>query len=890
MKSQEIRETFLRFFEEQGHQRVKSSSLIPASDPTLLFANAGMNQFKDAFLGLSDPGYRRATTCQKCVRAGGKHNDLENVGFTPRHHTFFEMLGNFSFGDYFKKDAIHFAWELVTKKFGIPKDRLRVTVFKDDDEAFELWKAEGVRPDWIVRLGEKDNFWAMGDTGPCGPCSEIFYDWGPEYGCGKPTCAPGCECDVRFLEIWNLVFMQFNRSVDGTLNPLPKPSVDTGSGLERVAAVLQGKYSNYDTDVFAPIFQGIGEVAGKRYHEDEAADISMRVIADHLRAGTFLISDGVNPSNEGRGYVLRRILRRAIRHGKKLGLEKPFLYSLVGKVAESFTTVYPELQTNRKAIETVMREEEERFHETLHRGMGLLEESIQKVTRAGQKILPGDVAFKLYDTFGFPFDLIQVIATENKLTVDEKSFNDLMDKQRQQSSWSRGDDASLAENLNKAIEAQRWETPFLGYDSRLVESAQCLLTLAADGKSVASLSAGSTGFAIFERTPFYAESGGQVGDKGTISAGGSVAHVETTSKIGKTILHRIKVDKGTLDAKQTYELRVDPAARQRTAINHTATHMLHAALRAVLGDRVKQAGSLVDPDRLRFDFTYPRGVTAEEIEKIETLINDEIRQHHDVTVNEMAYDDAIKTGAMAFFDEKYGDKVRVVRVGNSERAFSVELCGGTHLKNTAEIGFFKILSESSVASGVRRIEAITSTTALDYLKGRHQLLSHIEQKLNARGDLTLTKTEQLVAANKTLQKEIEELKLKVAQSGLKGGGGGTALHERAVEVKEKNVRLVVEKVPGSNPKILRTLVDQIRDKLKDRTIVVLASEIEGKISICVGITKDLVGEMDAAKLIQPLAQGVGGTGGGKPDFAQAGGTQPERLDESLAKFKDWLRT
>jgi alanyl-tRNA synthetase len=888
MKSREIREKFLQFFEKHGHQRVRSSSVIPASDPTLLFTNAGMNQFKDVFLGLNDPGYRRATSCQKCVRAGGKHNDLENVGFTPRHHTFFEMLGNFSFGDYFKKDAIHFAWDLVTRELGLPKDRLRVTVFEKDDEAFDHWKSEGVKPEWITRLGEKDNFWAMGDTGPCGPCSEIFYDWGKEHGCDRPDCGPGCPCDTRFLEIWNLVFMQFNRSSDGTMVPLPKPSVDTGSGLERVSAVMQGKYSNYDTDVFFPLIQGIEKITGKKYHNEENADVSMRVIADHLRAGTFLLSDGVVASNEGRGYVLRRILRRAIRHGKKLGQEKPFIFQLVKNVVDHFGNVYPELAQNQKAVEVMMREEEERFHETLHRGMGLLEENIQKLVKSGTPVLPGDVAFKLYDTFGFPFDLISVIAQENKLSVDEKGFASLMEKQRQKSTWNKSEDSQLMENLAKTIESKKWETPFLGYDNKLVAHATALGVFSVDGKEAPTLATGANGFVIFQHTPFYAESGGQVGDKGIVTKQGASAKVDSTFKIGRVTIHGISVTAGKISPGEEYELNVEPRTRQLTAVNHTATHMLHAALRTVLGDRVKQAGSLVEPERLRFDFAYPRAVAAEELTQIEQIINDEIRRADGVETQEMSFDQAMKTGALAFFDEKYGDRVRVVRVGGKEKPFSVELCGGTHLTNTEQVGVFKVLSESSVASGVRRIEAVTSVTAVEYLEERHRALADIEDRLNAKGNLALSKVEQLLTQNKSLQKEVEDLKLKAAQGNLKSGNGAPGLHERAVEVKGKNVMLVMEKVAESGPKILRTLVDQIRDKLKDRTIVVLGSEVEGKASICVGLTKDLVGKYDAAKLIQPLAQVVGGTGGGRPDFAQAGGPKPELLDQSFSQFREWL--
>jgi len=890
MKSVEIRETFLKFFENYHHQRVKSSSLVPAGDATLLFTNAGMNQFKDAFLGAADLGFKRATTCQKCVRAGGKHNDLENVGFTARHHTFFEMLGNFSFGDYFKKEAMTYAWELVTRYYSIPVDKLYVTVFEKDDEAFELWKQVGVSPDRIYRLGEKDNFWAMGDTGPCGPCSEIYYDWGNQYGCGKPTCNPGCECGARFLEIWNLVFMQFNKDASGALLPLPKPSVDTGAGLERIAAVLQGKYSNYDTDVFTPLFTAIESVTGLKYHANNETDISMRVIADHMRSATFLIADGVNPSNEGRGYVLRRILRRAIRHGKKLGQDRPFLYQIVGSVCDAYGSVYPELGKGRKIVEVVIREEEERFHETLHRGMGLLEETIQTVQKANGKTIPGEVAFKLYDTFGFPFDLIQVIALEHGLAVDEKSFNERMEKQRSQSVWNRGEGAELKEKIAKALETKRWETPFLGYESDQGESTLVML-LAETGDEVRELKTGQNGYVILEKTPFYAESGGQVGDRGVVAQGENQAEVNTTLKSGKTVLHKVTVVSGALRTGDKYRLAIDSSLRRRTAINHTATHMLHAALRKVLGDRVKQAGSLVDPERLRFDFTYPRAVSSEELTKIENIINAEVIADSAVTVAEMGFDEAMKTGALAFFDEKYGDRVRVVKIkGQQTEPFSVELCGGTHLKRTSEIGFFKVVSESSVASGVRRIEAITSTTAYQFLETRSEWFHQVESLVVAKGEAALQKLQQLSAQNKILQKEVETLKLKLAQGGVQAKGESSgALHEKSVAIEGTDLKLIAEKVLGVSPKILRTLVDQVRDKLKEKTVVALATEEAGKVAICVGITKDLVGKLDSSKLIQPMAKAVGGTGGGRADFAQAGGNLVAEIDGALALLKKELK-
>ncbi len=879
MKSAEIRESFLKFFEGHGHTRVKSSSTIPAADPTLLFTNAGMNQFKDCFLGLNDPGYRRATTAQKCVRAGGKHNDLENVGYTPRHHTFFEMLGNFSFGDYFKKDAIAFAWDLVTNKWGIPKDRLRVTVFRDDDEAFDLWKAQGLNPDWIERLGEKDNFWAMGDTGPCGPCSEIYFDFEP----GKATGTPGTD-DKRFLEIWNLVFMQFNRDSSGKMEKLPKPSVDTGAGLERVAAVLQGKFSNYDSDVFAPLIADIAKKVGKSYSGDDAT--SMRVIADHMRACSFLIADGAIPGNEGRGYVLRRILRRAIRHGKKLGQEKPFLFDLVGSVANGLGSVYPELVQQKKHVEELMREEEQKFHETLHRGMGLLDDTMERLRKDQKTILPGDVAFKLYDTFGFPYDLIEVITREHNLGVDQKGFDERMAKQRSLSVFNKGERKEAIEKLTRAVQDNKWITTFTGYEGTVKEQSTLLGLFDENGAPLKAVTADKPAYLIFEETPFYAESGGQVGDNGNAEASSGDAEIVDTFKIGKAFVHEALVRKGTVTLGAQCRLVVDAGARKRTAINHTATHLLHAALRKTLGDRVKQAGSLVDGERLRFDFTFPRGVTPEERQQIEAQINDQVRQAATVSVEEMSYDDAIKSGALAFFDEKYGDRVRVVRVGGKEDPMSVELCGGTHLSNITDIAFFKILSESSVASGVRRIEAVTADGAIGYLLEREGYLRTIERALNTTAEIAPSKIEALLKDAVTLKKENEDLRLKVAQGATKGDGG-KALHDQTEDV--GGLKVVAVEVPSANPKILRTLVDQVRDKLKQQSVVALACTAEGKVSLCVGLTKDLVGRFDAGKLIQPMAKALGGTGGGRGDFAQGGGPNVQEIPSAMAILKETLR-
>lgn len=882
MTSSEIRETFLKFFEQRSHQRVRSSSLIPAADPSLLFTNSGMVQFKDAFLGLQDPPSRRITSCQKCVRAGGKHNDLENVGFTARHHTFFEMLGNFSFGDYFKKIAVAYAWELVTKNYAIPKDRLWITVFENDEEAFHLWQAQGIPKERIVRLGENDNFWAMGETGPCGPCSEIHYDWGEQYGCKQPDCNPGCECGTRFLEIWNLVFMQSNRDASGQLQRLPKPSVDTGAGLERLSAVLQGVYSNYDTDLFLPLRAQMEGVAHKKYGANAQDDVSMRVIADHLRACSFLLADGVIPGNEGRGYVLRRILRRAIRHGKKLGRENPFLYTLVAPLCQVFKTVYPELEKNRNLVENLMQEEEKRFHETLHRGMGLLDGSIAKIRGEKKRELPGEIVFKLYDTFGFPPDLIEVICKENSLAIDRIGFESFMEKQRSQSTRTGGGDAQWMAGLTKVVSSRSFETGFVGYQS-LESKSKALCVLSSVGTELPFLGAGEEGFIIFNETPFYAESGGQVGDTGILDGNGTAATIKMTFKIARTYLHRIVVDKGRVEIEKSYFLQVDPKARRETAGNHTATHLLHAALRIVLGERVKQAGSLVEPARIRFDFTFPRGLTEEEIETIETLVNEEVRKDERVSKEEMAYDLAIKNGALAFFDEKYGNRVRVVRVGEERSPFSVELCAGTHLDHTSEIGIFKIISEASVASGVRRMEAITSTVALEFFKERAKLLGHIEQKLNVKGTDAVGKIEQILNQQKHLQRENEQFKLKLAR-GASSGAGEKSLFEKAIVGKD-GIQVVADRVESANPKVLRMLVDQVQAKLKHKTAVMLVTESEGKVSLCIGITADLIELYNASDIARKIAPSVGGTGGGRADFAQAGGTNVSGIENALNEFK-----
>lgn len=882
MKSADIRETFLKFFESAGHTRVRSSSLIPAADPTLLFTNAGMVQFKDHFLGLKDLTYTRATTCQKCVRAGGKHNDLENVGVTPRHHTFFEMLGNFSFGDYFKKDAVAFAWELVTQRLAIPADRLWITVFETDDEAFKLWKAIGVPTSRIERLGEKDNFWAMGDTGPCGPCTEIHFDWGKKPGSGD---TPGTDPTGRFLEIWNLVFMQFDRSADGKKVPLPKPSVDTGAGLERMSCVLQGVFSNYDTDLFKPILQSISSRVGTAYEPESPAGVSMRVIADHLRSGALLIGDGVTPSNEGRGYVLRRILRRAIRHGKRLGQEKPFIYELLPSLIQTLGSVYPELVSDKARIQTEIQEEETRFHETLHRGMGYLDEAIHRTKRAGKTQLSPEDCFRLYDTFGFPLDLVQTILSDHSLHVDEAGFDALMEGQRSQSVWAKGDQGAL-DVISKNLPPASEQTRFTGYKTTRGQGKLVRL-YGSNGSQVSSLANGTKGFAILDTTPFYAESGGQVGDTGKFLWPSGSGLVTGTRKAGAHTLHEISVPHGTLKEGQELQLEVNETERAKTAVNHTATHLLHAALRQVLGTRVRQAGSLVTPEKLRFDFTHSKPLDVQEVATIEKIVNDEIRKGHAVSIQELPYQKAIEQGALAFFDEKYGDTVRVIRVGTGEEAFSVELCGGTHLDQIGRIGIFKIISESSVSSGVRRIEAITAEAAFHHLSSRDRELQLLEAALGGRS--AMDRVRQMQGDLKALERERDKLQLAVASQGA-GKSTGQKAQGGLWDSPEHigNYKVVTAELESLPPKVLRELVDQGRDKLGEKTVIALASVTDGKLSLCLGISRDLVDTLHAGKLVQPMASELGGSGGGKPDFAQAGGPHVENVKNAFKILKSSL--
>lgn len=862
MRTSEIRTQFLKYFEKNGHTVVESSSLVPQNDPTLLFTNAGMVQFKDVFLGLDPRGYKRATSSQKCVRAGGKHNDLENVGFTARHHTFFEMLGNFSFGDYFKKDAIHFGWEFVTKVLNIPKDRLYVSVYKDDDEAAGIWnKQEAVPRERIYRFGEKDNFWAMGDTGPCGPCSEIFVDRGEKYGCGKSTCAVGCDCD-RFMEIWNLVFMQFERAADGKLTPLPRPSIDTGMGLERAASVVQDVATNYDTDIFQDLISSITKVTKTPYGKDQKTDVSLRVLADHCRATNFLIADGVLPSNEGRGYVLRRIMRRAIRHGKNLGQTEAFFYKLTKPLIDVMGQAYPELTDKREFLESAIKQEEERFLVTLDNGLRVLDEEIG---RSQGKKISGDIAFKLYDTFGFPLDLTQVIARERGFAVDENGFQTAMDAQRSRSreSWKGSGEEAVGE-VYKALHQKGFKTTFRGYD--VMDCEGKVLAIVEEGKVVGQTSTGSFQV-IVDQTPFYAESGGQVGDRGTIrSAGGFEAKVVDAQKpTGDYIVLYCSEAKGSLKLGAKVDQLTERSLRARTAKNHTATHMLHAALRKFLGGHVKQAGSLVSSELLRFDFTHNKPLSQEEITKIEDFINESIGHSEPVAHEEMDKDKAIAKGAIAFFGDKYGSKVRVISVGS----YSTELCGGTHVRNTSEIQLFKILNESGVAAGVRRIIAITGPAIMEQMRKSDKLVHGLMDlmKVSAPEELS-AKIAKLQTAERDLRKTLGEQTRKSAAAGIDDW------IKNAKTISGGKLITALPEVPeGEAPaKILRDLADVIRSKASHAVIALGAVDrTKNQSMLLVAVTKDWVEKFKANDIIKQVAPVIEGSGGGKPDLAQAGG-------------------
>ena len=858
----DVRRAFLEFFRERGHTVVPSSSLVPGNDPTLLFTNAGMVQFKDVFLGKDRRDYVRAASSQRCVRAGGKHNDLENVGYTARHHTFFEMLGNFSFGDYFKRDAIRFAWDFLTGTLKLDPARLWFTVFRDDDEAAEIWlKDIGVPPDRLTRMGEESNFWAMGDTGPCGPCSEIFFDHGPHIP-GGPPGSPDEDAD-RYVEIWNLVFMQFDRSPDGKLVPLPKPSVDTGMGLERIAAVMQGVHSNYDIDLFKNIIAAAAAVTGTR----DLTSSSLRVIADHIRACTFLIVDSVLPSNEGRGYVLRRIIRRAVRHGYKLGMEEPFFYKLVAVLEQEMGAAFPELTRGRTHVERVLKQEEERFAETLANGMTLLEGAIQRMSG---KVIDGETVFKLYDTYGFPADLTADIARERGLAIDQAGFDSAMEAQRRRSQEASRFGVDL--RAGATIDSR---TVFQGYDG--LDAEGHVVALLKSGVTVDTLNAGEQGEVVLDRTPFYAEAGGQVGDSGELAGPGVRFIVDDTQKRGTAHSHIGRVAEGKIRVGDTLGAHVNGELRRATALNHTATHLLHAALRQLLGTHVQQKGSLVAPDRLRFDFSHFQGITPTELREIERLVNRQIRGNAVAETEVMNYDNAVAAGAMALFGEKYDKDVRVLRVGD----FSMELCGGTHVQRAGDIGFFKIVREGGVAAGVRRIEAITGEAAVDYVEQNEALLKEVAGLVRGSRDDVKEKVRDATERMRQMEREIRTLKDRLAS------GQGVDLASGAVDV--AGVKVVATKVEGADAGALRAAVDQLKDRLKSAVIVLASVENAAKVVIVVGVTADQTARVRAGELIGAIAAQIGGRGGGRPDFAQAGGNNPDGLDAALAQVPDLVR-
>jgi alanyl-tRNA synthetase len=860
MTSNELRQAFLEFFRKRGHEIVPSSPLVPGNDPTLLFTNAGMVQFKDVFLGLDKRGYKRAATSQRCVRAGGKHNDLENVGYTARHHTFFEMLGNFSFGDYFKEEAIELAWEFLTKDLALPKERLWVTVFEDDDEAADIWlKKIKVDPARFSRMGAKDNFWAMGDTGPCGPCSEIFYDHGPEVA-GGPPGSPDEDGD-RYVEIWNLVFMQFDRNESGEMTPLPKPSVDTGMGLERTAAVLQGVHSNYDIDLFARLIDATANILGVK----NDGSSSLNVIADHIRACAFLIVDGVLPGNEGRGYVLRRIIRRALRHSKILGIDATFFHKLIEPLCAEMGEAYPELVKGKAHVEKVLEKEEHRFAETLDQGMDILETAISKLK--GKKI-PGDIVFKLYDTYGFPVDLTADIARERGLVIDQKGFEEHMGAQR-----DRGRAASKFGASDDALVRTDIETTFSGYEG--IEADSKVVALFKDGEVVKSLSKGDEGVIILASTPFYAESGGQVGDTGVIESSNASFLVADTQKSGKANVHFGKVQLGKLKTSDKVAAKVDGDRRKAVVLHHSATHLMHAALRQVLGDHVLQKGSLVAPDRLRFDFSHYEPVTKEQLHEIEALVNEQIGKNIAAETRLMKYDDAVASGAIALFGEKYDDEVRVLRLGD----FSVELCGGTHVGSTGDIRIFKITHEGGVASGIRRIEAVSGKQAMAWIDENQKALDDVAAMLRIPRDQVPEKIAQLQKRVKELEKELSLAKQKL----LTGATGDVTGDVVVVD----GLNVLATRMDGADAKTLRDAVDRYKDKL-DPAVVVLGSVDSGKVRLAAGVTKDAVDRIRAGDVIRPVAEQVGGKGGGRPDFAQAGGSNPEALDAALESVPGWV--
>ncbi len=868
MSTDEIRRAYLAFFESKGHQIVESSSLVPANDPTLLFTNAGMNQFKDTFLGLEKRNYTRATSAQRCVRAGGKHNDLENVGFTARHHTFFEMLGNFSFGDYFKHDAIGYAWEFLTKELKLPEDRLVVTIYESDDEAFEIWNKEiGIPADRIVRIGDNkgapfasDNFWQMGDTVSCGPCTEIFYDHGDHIWGGRPGTPE--EDGDRFIEIWNNVFMQFNRQADGTMEPLPKPSVDTGMGIERIAAIMQGVHSNYEIDIFQTLIKEAAAVIGY----DDLSNQSLRVVADHIRSCAFLIADGVMPSNEGRGYVLRRIIRRAVRHGNKLGAQGVFFYKLVGPLAEIMGTAGVELKAQQELVEKVLKIEEDNFSRTLERGLTILNEALDNIDG---NVLDGETVFKLYDTYGFPADLTNDVARERGFSIDEEGFETAMAAQRQRAR----DAGNFGVDYNDAIKVDA-ETEFCGYSS--TDGEGVIVALYRDGNAVDSINAGENALVVLSNTPFYAESGGQCGDSGLLTAEGVVFNVADTQKFGAAILgHKGQLVEGSLTVGQQLTAAVDSERRQAISLNHSATHLMHAALRTILGDHVSQKGSLVKADSLRFDFSNLEAVKPEQLRAVENMVNEQIRANHSIDTNIMDIEAAKAKGAMALFGEKYDDQVRVLSMGD----FSTELCGGVHATRTGDIGLFKILSESGIAAGIRRIEAVTGAGAIAAMHTEDMMLAKTARLVKSDVASVVSKVDALVSHSKQLEKEIQQLKDKLAAQ------EGASLINKAQQINGVNV--LIAKLDGADNKALRGMVDELKNQLGSG-VVLLGNVSDGKVGLIAGVTKDLIGKVKAGELVNLVALQVGGKGGGRPDMAQAGGTDAAALPAALDTVAPWL--
>jgi alanyl-tRNA synthetase len=877
MTGEEIRNKFLQYFKDREHTVVSSCPLVPKNDPTLMFTNAGMVQFKDVFLGEEKRNYSRAVSVQKCVRAGGKHNDLEMVGRTARHHTFFEMLGNFSFGDYFKKEAILFGWEFLTDVIGLPRDRLYISVYQDDEEAFNLWVDEVKMPrERIYKMGEKDNFWAMGPTGPCGPCSEIFIDQGKTVGCGQPSCEVGCDCD-RFLEIWNLVFMQYNRDESGKLTPLPNPCIDTGMGLERLAAVVQGRTTNYDTDLMMSIISEAARITGKEYGKQDEVDVSLRVLTDHARASVFIISDGVIPSNEGRGYVLRKIMRRGLRHGKLLGQKGPFFHRITNKVIDDFRDAYPELNSNKDFIQKVVINEEESFGNTLHYGTQRLDEILEKVRKEKLTAIPGEEIFKLYDTYGFPTDLVEETAKDAGLDLDMEGYTRAMNEQKTKAmaSWKGSGEKEVASFYKEFLQTSP-PTVFEGYGN--IEGEGRVLAILKGTTPVESASAGDELEFLTDKTPFYGESGGQVGDSGQAFNDNVQLELHDANKpLPGLIVHKAKIIQGTLRTGDPLTLRVTKQTRGDTALNHSATHLLHAALKEVLGEHIKQAGSLVASNRLRFDYTHFSPLTDKERTRIESRVNEKIRENIQVSTQEMDIDSAIKEGAMALFGEKYGETVRVVNVPG----FSKELCGGTHVTATGEIGLFRITSEGGIASGVRRIEAVTGATAYDTIRAEQESLSAIRDLLKAPSNEEIVKLKKLLEKNRQLEKEISTLKEKMV-SGKESTG--------ANDVKKLGeISYLIKKLEDVDSKTLRTFIDNAKNQLKSGVIVV-GSIAEGKVSLAAGVTKDLTEKYHAGNIIKQIAAIVGGSGGGRPDMAQAGGSEIDKLDEALKKAEELIRS